>query len=210
MPFRIFRRGEPEEEPPPAPGAQPLPPGIPFDALTEEWRLVGVMEVQGRLSDALNRREPIPITAVSWAPIDESAPFAPVPGLKSVDPYDLIVVLGGRDSLPAYDDRQRAAHKLHKVAYDVALDCPPFRVLGTIHLFPGSEPDRLLERQTELFVAVTDAVTFVDTRRVGDTSEVALVNRSYIKRVEQIDRRTNEAVRPLPGKPLGGTSHRQG
>ncbi len=30
------------------------------------------------------------------------------------------------------------------------------------------------------------------------------------QRVEQIDRRTNEAVRPLPGKPLGGTSHRQG
>jgi hypothetical protein len=81
--------------------------------------------------------------------------------------------------------------------------------VGTIHLFPGSEPDRLLERQTELFVAVTDAVTFVETRRVGGTSDVALINRSYLRRVEQIDRRTYEAVRPLPGRPLGGTSHRQ-
>ena len=33
--------------------------GIPFDGLTEEWRIVGNMEVGGRLSDVLNKRESI-------------------------------------------------------------------------------------------------------------------------------------------------------
>ena len=208
MPFKLFGRGGggADEERPTA-AAQPLPPGIPFDALTEEWRLVGVMEVSGRLSDALNRREAIGLAAVSWAPVDGGGPFEPAPGLQSVDPYDLIVVLGGADSQPTLDEKQREAHKLHKVDYDVALDCPPFRVVGTVHLFPGSEPARLLDRQTELFIPVTDAITFIEGRKVGHESEVALVNRSYLKGVEQIDRRTFEAVKPLPGRPLGGTSY---
>lgn len=208
MPFKLFGRGGGgSDEERPAPAAQPLPPGIPFDALTEEWRLVGVMEVSGRLSDALNRREAIRLAAVSWAPVDGGGPFEPAPGLQSVDPYDLIVVLGGADSQPTLDEKQREAHKLHKVDYDVALDCPPFRVVGTVHLFPGSEPARLLDRQTELFIPVTDAITFIEGRKVGHESEVALVNRSYLKGVEQIDRRTFEAVKPLPGRPLGGTSY---
>jgi len=208
VPFKLFGRGGggADEERPTA-AAQPLPPGIPFDALTEEWRLVGVMEVSGRLSDALNRREAIGLAAVSWAPVDGGGPFEPAPGLQSVDPYDLIVVLGGADSQPTLDEKQREAHKLHKVDYDVALDCPPFRVVGTVHLFPGSEPARLLDRQTELFIPVTDAITFIEGRKVGHESEVALVNRSYLKGVEQIDRRTFEAVKPLPGRPLGGTSY---
>jgi len=201
VPFKLFGRagGGGTEEERPLPASEPLPPGIPFDALTEEWRLVGVMEVTGRLSDALNRREAISLAGVSWAPIDGDGPFEPAPGLRSVDPYDLIVVLGGVDSQPALDEKQREAHKLHKVAYDVALDCPPF--------FPGTEPARLLDRQTELFVPVTDAITFVEGTKVGDESEVALVNRSYLKGVEQIDRRTFEPVKPLPGRPLGGTSY---
>jgi hypothetical protein len=208
VPFKLFGRGRGgEDEGRPSPVTPPLPPGIPFDALTDEWRLTGIMEVKGRLSDALNRREAIHLAAVSWAPVDGDGPLEPAPGLQSVDPYDLIVVLGGVDSQPPLDEKQREAYKLHKVAYDVALDCPPFRVVGTIHLFPGTDPARLLDRQTELFVPVTEAFTFIGGRRVGEESEVALVNRSYLQGVEQIDRRTFEAVTPLPGRPLGGTSY---
>ena len=83
----------------------------------------------GRLSDALNKREAIAITDVYWAPVDGSAPLAgAAPGLKTVDPYDLIMVIGGEDTLPPLtDDRARRA-QVHKVAYDVALEVPPFRV----------------------------------------------------------------------------------
>ena len=78
MPFG-FRRKNKQSGPPitDARGSVAgLPGGAPFDGLTEEWRLVGVMHVNGRLSDALNKREAIAIHDVRWAPIDGSAGFA--------------------------------------------------------------------------------------------------------------------------------------
>jgi hypothetical protein len=178
--------------------AASLPEGVPFDALTEEWRLIGVMRIAGRLSDALNRRETIPISDVSWAPADGSAPFTAAAGLQALDPYDLVVVLGGRESLPPQSDEERSAHRIHKVDYDVALDCPPFRIVGTVHLFPGTDPVRLLDRTTELFIPLTDAVTYLGEQRVGDAHvDVALVNKSYLRGVEQL-----QDSAALPSRPV--------
>ena len=42
--------------------------GYSFEGLTEDWRLVGRMTIDGRLSDVLNKRDPIPIDDVMWAP----------------------------------------------------------------------------------------------------------------------------------------------
>jgi hypothetical protein len=201
MPFG-FRRGDPKK---PASAAVPARAGaasrgIPFNGLTEEWRLVGRMEIEGRLSDVLNRRESIPISDVRWAPVDGSEELAPAPGLQRIDPFDLIAVFAGVDTLPSWSDAERAAHKLHKVAYDVALEVPPFRVVGTVYLFPGSEPERLLDRSTELFVPVTDAVALLGDRPINDPDvDVVLVNRSYLRGVNQVDRRTVDAARALLG-----------
>ena len=179
--------------------------GVAFDGVTEEWRLVGRMDVDGRLSDALNKRESVAIHDVRWAPIDGSAGLVEAPGLRSVDPYDLILVLAGEGSLPELSEEERAAHRVHKVAYDVALEAPPFRVTGTVYLHPGSEPDRLLDRATEMFVAVVDAVAWYGDQRVGDPDvETVLVNRFYLRGVEQIDKRTGVKAQRLPGQPLGG------
>jgi hypothetical protein len=192
----------------PAAAATRTAAGIAFDGLTEEWRLVGRMHIEGRLSDVLNRREAIPIGDVQWAPVDGSGTLTPVPGLKSVDPYDLIVVLAGEGTLPPLSESEKAAYKVHKVAYDVALEAPPFRVIGTVYLFPGTEPDRLLDRSTEMFVPVTDAQAFLGGVPIGGQDvDVVLVNRFYLRGVEQIDKRTNERVKPLPGMPLGGVSY---
>jgi hypothetical protein len=181
--------------------------GVAFDGLTEEWRLVGRMSVIGRLSDALNKRESIAISDVQWAPIDESAPLSEASGLRSVDPYDLILVLAGEGSEPEWSDSERAAHKVHKVSYDVSLEAPPFRVTGTVYMNPGSEPDRLLDRATEMFVPVVDAVAWLGDKRVGDPEvETILVNRFYLRGVEQIDKRTGVKAQKLPGAPLGGVS----
>jgi hypothetical protein len=164
------------------------------------------MDIAGRLSDALNKREAIAIHDVSWGPPD-AAELEPASGLRSVDPYDLILVTAGEESLPPLTDTERAALKVHKVAYDVALEVPPFRVIGTVYLHPGSEPDRLLDRSSEMFVAVADA-----TARLGDVEvtepdvEVILVNRFYLRGVVQVDKRTGEPHPRLPGAPLGGTS----
>src|SRR3954468_23636170 len=179
--------------------------GVAFDGVTEEWRLVGRMDVNGRLSDALNKRESVAIHDVKWAPIDGTAELVDAPGLRSVDPYDLILVLAGEGSLPELSDEERAAHRIHKVSYDVALEAPPFRVVGTVFLHPGSEPDRLLDRATEMFVAVVDAVaSFGDQRVGGEDVDTVLVNRFYLRGVEQVDKRTGLKAQRLPGAPLGG------
>jgi hypothetical protein len=190
-----------------APSSRTIRTGVAFDGVTEEWRLVGRMNVEGRLSDALNKRESIAIHDVQWAPIDGSAPLVEAPGLKSVDPYDLILVLAGEGSMPELTDTERMAHRVHKVSYDVALEAPPFRIVGTVFLHPGSEPDRLLDRPTEMFVPVVDAVAMMGDQRVGDPDvETVLVNRFYLRGVEQVDKRTGLKAQKLPGRPLGGTT----
>ena len=129
------------------------------------------------------------------------------PGLKTVDPYDLILVTAGEDSLPPLTDTERAALKVHKVAYDVGLEVPPFRVVGTVYLHPGAEPDGLLGRSTEMFVPVVDAVARLGEVVVSDPDiEVILVNRFYLRGVAQVDKRTGEPHTAMPGGPLGGTS----
>jgi hypothetical protein len=204
VPFGIFKRGSKQ---PGAAAAVPAPVrsapparGVPFDGLTEEWRLVGRMEIDGRLSDVLNRREAISIADVRWAPVDGSEGFTPAPGLEKIDPFDLIAVFAGVGSLPSLTESERTAHKLHKVPYDVTLEVPPFRVVGTVYLFPGSEPERLMDRSTELFVPVTEAVALLGEHPLhGPDIDVVLVNRSYLRGVQQVERRTVEATRALIG-----------
>ena len=208
MPFGFLKR---QADTPPARETSPAEAGsgrpVDFDGLTEEWRLVGQMHIRGRLSDAMNKREAVTISDIRWMPIDGSAPFTDAPGLKSVDPYDLVIVYAGEGSLPLLTDSERTAHRVHKVTYDVALSAPPFRIVGTVHLHPGSDPSRLLDRATDMFLPVVDAVASVGDRPVWDEpAEAILVNRFYLRGVDQVDRRTGERAQKLPGLPLGGVS----
>jgi hypothetical protein len=193
VPFDFLRRGK---KAPSAPGAEGAggsdraasraEPAIRFDGLTDEWRLTGTMHADGRLSDILNRREAIAISGVSWAPIDGSKPFEAAPGLKSIDPYDLIAVLAGPDTLPAFSESERAARRVRKEPYDVVLEAPPYRITGTVHVFPGSDAQQMLEQTAEMFVPLTEAVAYVNDRRVADPGvEVVLVNRLYVRGVEE-------------------------
>ena len=182
-----------------------------FDGLTEEWRLRGRMASRGRLSDALNRRAETAITDVSWAPVDGSTDFTPVPGLKSIDPYDLILVLAGADTTPEMTDDEKAAHKVHKIPFDVAIEAPPYKIVGTIYLRPGTEPTQLMDRSTEMFVPVVGGVVYTNEGEVATDVNVesVLVNRFYIRGIEQIDLATGERPVKLPGQPLGGTTWRE-
>ena len=162
--------------------------GVPFDGLTEDWRLVGSIDLEGRLLDILNRREAIPIGDMAWAPLDALGDLQPAPGLQKVDPYDLIVVLAGDRTQPALDDAEKAALRVHKVPYDVVLEVPPYRVAGTVFLYPGSEPERLMDRSSDLFFPVTNAIVLGADARLGDGEvDVVLVNRSYLRGVKQVD-----------------------
>ena len=202
MPLNFLRRNKPDQpKPAPTQAAVAATParaasrgGTAFFGWTEEWRLTGRMQIEGRLLDSLNKREAIEITEVKWAPIDGSEELSDAPGLRSVDPYDLILVLAGEGSLPDFTDEERVAHRVHKQAYEVALEAPPFRVLGTVYLHAGSEPDRLLDRATEMFMAVVNAVAMVGDRRVSDANiDTILINRLYLRGVEQIDKAAGRA-----------------
>jgi hypothetical protein len=209
VPFDFLKR---RKDPPATTTEAPAPSpaavaggGIPFEGMTEDWRLIGRMMVEGRLSDALNKREPIALADVSWAPMDGSEPLAPAPGLKSVDPYDLVLVLAGEDSLPAMSEQERSAHRIHKVSYEVALEIPPYRVVGTVQLYPGYEPARLLERSNDMFIPVVGATATMSGMAVSPPgTEVILVNRAYLRGVDQVDVRTGERHEKLPGGSLGG------
>ena len=82
-------------------------------------------------------------------------------------PYDLILVTAGEDCAAAADGlRSASALKVHKVAYDVALELPPFRVVGTVYLHPGLGAGAPAgPRPAEMFVPVTDAVATAGRRR---------------------------------------------
>jgi hypothetical protein len=142
---------------------------------------------------------------MAWASIDGSAPLSrrPASDGRPVRPHRRLT----GSVVPILSEEERAAHKVHKIAYDVALEVPPFRVVGTVFLYPGSEPARLMDRATEMFVPLIDAVAFIGDRQIGeDVTETILVNRFYLRGIEQIDRRTMAPHVPLPGQPLGGIS----
>jgi hypothetical protein len=141
------------------------------------------------LLDALDRREPLAIEAVEWAPIDGSSGFEPVPALQTVDPYDLVLVFAGPDTMPERSADEVAAHRRAREHFGVLLDLPPFRVAGVVLLYPATEPSSLLDRAAGLFFAVTDADAAVGDVRIGpETPTTILANRSYLTHVEQIER----------------------
>ena len=168
---------------------------MPFEGVTEEWRLSGLMAIEGTILDALNRRERIPITAVRWGPLGSDEMLQDAPGLRAINPYDLIVALVGSG-----DDRQETGRtRITSEPFDVALDCPPLRLAGTVHLGPGEDEGVLLMSAPELFFPLTRPVVLIDRRPVDlPESEVALVNRGYLKDVRRLDARTMEALRAPP------------
>ena len=207
MPFDFLKRKKAPDAAHSAPAAAGKTQGVAFDGLTEDWRLIGRMVIEGRLSDALNKREPIELLTVQWGPVDGSEPMVDAPGLKTVDPYDLVIIVAGDDSIPEMSEDGRAAHRVHKVSYEVAIEVPPYRVIGTVFLHPGSEPDSLLSRSSEMFVPIVEATAMMGDTRVGpETASAVLVNRQYIRGVEQVDVRTGERHQKLPGASMGGTN----
>ncbi|MES2210735.1 MAG: hypothetical protein V4515_11215 [Chloroflexota bacterium] len=175
------------------------PRAVQFRGFTEDWRLEGAMELSGRLLDLLNQRDTISVTDVRWAPLDGSADLEPAPGIRIVDPYDLIIVVAGSDTLAGRTDDERSAHRIHKVPFDVALDAPPFRVVGSVQIHPGAVPESLLDRGTQMFAAITDPTVELGEASVdlGDADAV-LVNRFYLRGVQQVDRSTGLPYPPMP------------
>jgi hypothetical protein len=192
VPFRFLRREKFRRGP--ARGV-PVAGGLPFEGVTDEWRLSGLMTVEGTVLDALNRRERIPIAAVRWGPLGSDEMLQEAPGLRAINPYDLIVALVGASAGQQRTGRTRITSE----PFDVALDCPPLRLAGTVHLGPGEDEGVLLMSAPELFFPLTRPVVLMDRKPVDlPDAELALVNRGYLRDVRRIDARTMEALRAPP------------
>jgi hypothetical protein len=162
--------------------------------------------IEGRLLEALNGREALSIEDAQWAPADGSSPLEPAPGIQAMDPYDLIFVIATPDTLAAVTGEERVAHHVHKIPFDVAIESPPYRLIGTIQLRPGTDPDSLLQRSLPMFSAVTDARVTLNGAplELAADADAVLVNRYYVRGVEEVDKTTGRPHLRFPGQSSGG------
>ncbi|HWP64237.1 MAG TPA: hypothetical protein VNO86_12290 [Candidatus Binatia bacterium] len=183
-----FRRSEPTRAP-----ATPAPLVVPqhlhrFRGYTEAHFISGLVRSADRLSDALNRREPVVVEDAVVVGLDAPLSTAERRDRLLVDPFELDLVLGG--PLPERSAAERAARRIFKVRYPVKIEGPNFEVRGTIHLFPGTAPEFEGYHTGSLFLPVTEAVARRAGRLVTDPAvDVVLVNRHSIRRIRQLDER---------------------
>jgi len=184
VPFDLFGHRE-RATPVPITETEPGSPAVAaFQAFTEDLRIVGNVKVDGRLSDALNRRTPLPVFAVRRGPIGSAGTLDNAPDVHELDPYDLVVVAAGPDSQPPATAERRAALRLRKTRYDVCCELEGGLVYGTVHVHPGTAPGDLVGHRPELFVPVTGADVRVRGSSIDDAAlDVAFVNRAYLRAV---------------------------
>jgi hypothetical protein len=159
-----------------------------FVALTEDGRVDAVLNQGGKLVDILEKRSAISIKDAQQGATDGST-LGPA-AIKTIDPYDVTVAMPAADGEPAVSDADRDAWSRFRVSYEVTLEAPPFRILGTLMLLPSQDPSSLMERGTELFLPVMNPTVQFNGLALKDVPrDSVLVNRSHIRRVTNSQRR---------------------
>ncbi len=183
-----FRRSEAPRAP-----TVPVPAGAPhhahrFRGYTEARFISGLVRSPDRLSDALNRREPLLVEDAVVVAVEAPLSTAERHDRLHLDPFEFDLVLGG--PLPARTAAERAARRIFKVRYPVKIEGPNFEVTGTIHLFPGTAPEFEGYHTGTLFLPVTEPIARRAGRLITDPAvDVVLVNRHSIRRIRQLDER---------------------
>lgn len=162
-----------------------------FVALTEDGRIDAMLSQGGvKIADLLEKRSAIPVNNARQGANDLSAPLVPAGGIKSIDPYDVTIVMPAEDGEPVVSDADRQVLSKFRVAYDVTLEATLFKVTGILMLLASTDPYSLTERGTELFLPVFAPVVFVGASPVRDVPRDAiLINRSHLRRVNAVMRR---------------------
>jgi hypothetical protein len=161
-----------------------------FVVLTEDGRIDAVLAQGGvKLPDALEKRAPINVNNAQRGPNDGSS-LAPASGMKSLLPHDVTIAMPAEDGSPVVSDADRDAWSKFRVAYNVTLEAPPFKVSGVVLLLPSQDPMSLTEGGTELFLPLFAPSILLDgVALMGTPRDAILVNRSHIRRVNTIVRR---------------------
>jgi hypothetical protein len=145
----------------------------------------GPMMIDGRMSDALNKREPDrPSTTSPGAGRRQRADGAGA-GLKSVDPYDLVIVLTA--TTPSRRWRTRARPPGPQGVLRGRARGPPYRCRDRLPL-PGSETRLAAPALVGHVRPDRGRHGVARCRQIGTgRSTTILVNRQYLRGVEQVD-----------------------
>jgi hypothetical protein len=156
-----------------------------FVALTEDGRIDAMLAQSGKLGAVLEKRGSINVNQAQTGAGDCDGPLTPAPTLKTIDPYDVAIAMPAADGEPAVSDADRDAWQKFRVAYNAAIEMPPYTVTGTLLLLPSQDPLSLAERGTELFLAVLNPTVELAGMAIKDIPrDSILVNRSHIRRVK--------------------------
>jgi hypothetical protein len=161
-----------------------------FVALTEDGRIDALIAQGGaKLAAVLEARAPINLTNPMKGSSDGAAPLVPVT-MKSIDPYDVAIAMPAPDGEPAVSDMDREVWSKFRLAYDVTLEAPPYKVSGVLLLLSSQDPLSLRERGTDLFIAVFSPTIVVGFTTLKDVpGDSILINRSHLKKVNAALRR---------------------
>ena len=163
------------------------PVDTPLLAWTDSLFIRGSVRTAHRLSDDLNTNEDLVIDDATV--LMAGAPMSAAQRLVrfEIDPLELAVVLGR-----PVDPRlrlARAIRRVHKITFPVLVVGDGLEIRGSIHVLPGAVPDNVLRRNGPMFFAITEPSVRRLGRIVSDGfTDVALVNRYAVTRVEQLDR----------------------
>ena len=172
--------------PAPIPILIPQAPAHSFTAWTESLVISGRVRGQDRLSDILNARQPLRIEEPSVIPVGAPRTAQRAPTDLVMDPFDFDLVLG--TALDPRSAAERASRRIHKVRYPVVIRGSNFEVQGIVHLFAGNAPEFAAHQAGSLFLPITEASVRRERRLVSDPrTDVVLVNRYAIRRIEQVD-----------------------
>lgn len=181
------RRGTPA--PARAPSPAPLMGVHRIRAWTEADYVTGTIlsaDPLDRLSDIINRREPIPIVDAFVVPVGSAFTAGTAMPLLSIDPLEVRLALGHKLSMA--DIAGRAARRVHKVRYPVLVLAGAFELRGTLHMYPGNAPEFATRHRGAVFLPLSEPVVRRDGRLVsGPETDVALISRHEIRQIRQLD-----------------------
>lgn len=170
--------------------------GVRFIGLTEDRIVEGDLAIDERLSDLLNRRDPIAISNALESSFADPTPVALASERSEIDPYEFLIVFAAAGSTPEHGRSRQMAHRVRKVPREAVLSVPPFEVVGTIHLYPDVAVADVLGRAHELFLPVTTAAVYLGSQLLGVTAiDTVLVNRHQLSAAREYG-----ALIELPGE----------
>lgn len=145
---------------------------VPIEAYTADGSFTGLVDVAGRLRDALETLDEIRVLQIQGVTLDGAVVASPA---ESVTVEGLLLVVPSEADLP-----------VHATWHAVTIDIGPFQLTGELPTMPGFDPGRALARPSGDFVHLraVDIALLGAPDRVVASHEHLLVNRYAVDRVE--------------------------